>query len=101
MKGRGTDVFNIKGNILGVGVRVNMASDKGGGVMRDFIVGAETLEDLITRHFVIGDEVVRCKDCKYFISVEGWTLCKAWDDIFTLMLKKTVIVTRQNERTFR
>lgn len=52
--------------------------------MRDFIVGAETLEDLITGHFVIGDEVVRCKDCKYY----RLHFCKAWDDIFYVDVKE-------------
>ena len=33
--------------------------------MSEWIIEAETLEDLVDGYLAIGKEIVRCKDCKY------------------------------------
>lgn len=36
-----------------------------GGKMAEYIVEAETLNELIDGSYVVGNELIRCKDCKY------------------------------------
>lgn len=38
----------------------------------EWIVEAETIEDLVDGQMVICEEIVRCKDCRYYKESERW-----------------------------